>query len=88
MPSIGNLIIYHRLRWLGKVCRMADDRLPLRLVWKDWWTRPSGSPTQNLDRVVRDDLVQLSEWHGVFGPTVPVVRVQIYKILDKSYSQA
>ena len=28
-------------------------------VWKDWWTCPSGSPTQNLDRVCAGGFSQI-----------------------------
>jgi hypothetical protein len=68
MPSIGNLVSYHRLRWLGKVCRMTDDRLPLRTLFGRIGGRaPRGRPPKTWIEYVREDLVQLSELHGVFG---------------------
>ncbi len=68
MPPIGTLISYHRLRWLGKVCRMTDDRLPLRTLFGRVGGRaPRGRPPKTWIEYVREDLVHLSELHGVFG---------------------
>jgi hypothetical protein len=68
MPSIGTLISCHRLRWLGKVCRMTDDRLPLRTLSARVGGRaPRGCPPITWIGSVREDLVHLSELHGVFG---------------------
>jgi hypothetical protein len=48
----SEIISYHRLRWLGKVCRMTGDRLPLSTLFGRIGGRvPRGLPTQNLDRV-------------------------------------
>ncbi len=66
--AIKTLITYHRLRWLGKVCRMTDDRLPLRTFFGRIGGRaPRGRPPKTWIEYVREDLVQLSELHGVFG---------------------
>ncbi len=88
MPSIGNLVSYHRLRWLGKVCRRTDDRLPLRTLFRRLVGRaPRGRPPTTWIEYVREAFVQLSELHGVSGtymnlhvcfrnPMQLVVRVQ------------
>jgi hypothetical protein len=68
MPSIQNLISYHRLRWLGKVCRMNDDRLPLRTIFgRSGGRTPGGRPPKTWRKNVREDLLHLSELYGVFG---------------------
>ncbi len=65
MTSIGNLFSYHRLRWLGKVCRMTEDRLPLRTLFGRIGGRaPRGRPPTTWIEYVREDLVHLSELHG------------------------
>ena len=72
MPIIEQLH-NHRLRWLGHVLRMSDDRLPWRALFaepKSSWKRPSGgrhmawqrnmkSLTEGLSRV---DNVRLAGW--------------------------
>ena len=43
--SIIEQLHNHRLRWLGHVLRMSDDRLPRRALFaepKSSWKRPSG----------------------------------------------
>jgi hypothetical protein len=45
VPSLQQLITYHRLRWLGKVCRMIQDRLPIKpLFGKFGGQLPGGRP--------------------------------------------
>ena len=68
VPSIKNLIAYHRLRWLGKVCRMNDDRLPVKTLFGRIGGRgPRGRPPKTWIEYTRDDLLHLSELHGVAG---------------------
>jgi hypothetical protein len=55
------------LRWLGKICRMTDDRLPLRtLIGRIGGRAPRGRPPKTWIEYGREDLVHLSEVHGVF----------------------
>jgi hypothetical protein len=71
MPSTGNLIGYQRLRWLGKVRRMTGDRLPLRTLFGRIGGRaPRGRPPKTWIEYVRENLVHLSELHGVSGTYV------------------
>jgi len=68
MPSIENLITYHRLRWLGKVCRMSHDRLPVRTLFgRISGHGPRGRPHKTWIEFTRDDLTRLSELQGVRG---------------------
>ncbi len=68
MPSIRNLVTYHRLRWLGKVCRMSDDRLPLRTLFGRIAARITrGRPLKTWIECARDNLQYLSELHGMKG---------------------
>ncbi len=68
MPSIWSLISYHRLRWLGKACKMTDDRLPLKTLFRRiGGCAPRGRPPKTWIECVREDLVQFSKLHGVFG---------------------
>ncbi len=68
VPSIGNLITYHRLRWLGKVCRMNPDRLPVKTLFRRINGRgPRGRPHKTWIEYTRDDLIRLSELLGVRG---------------------
>ena len=61
-PTIQNLITYHRLRWLGKVCRMQEDRLPIRILFgRSGGQLPRGHPPKTWLEYVKDDLRHLSE---------------------------
>jgi hypothetical protein len=89
VPSIRNLSSYYRLKWLWKVCRMTDDRLPLRTLSGRIGRRGPGSPTQNLDRVCAGGFSPLIRIAcGVWNIHELVVTVQRQRILDNSYSQA
>jgi hypothetical protein len=61
-PTIQNLITYHRLRWLGKVSRMQEDRLPIRILFGTFAGQlPIGRPPKTWLEYVKDDLWHLSE---------------------------
>jgi hypothetical protein len=63
-PTIQNLITYHRLRWLGKVSRMQEERLPIRMLFGRFTGQLSrGRPSKTWLEYVRDDLKHLSEIH-------------------------
>jgi hypothetical protein len=67
-PTIQNLITYHRLRWLGKVSRMQEDRLPIRVLFGRLAGQlPRGRPTKTWLEYVKDDLKHLSEMHSTQG---------------------
>jgi hypothetical protein len=67
-PTIQNLITYHRLRWLGKVSRMQEDRLPIRMLFGRFAGQlPRGRPTKTWLEYVKDDLQHLSEMHSTQG---------------------
>ncbi len=68
MPSIENVITYHGLQWLGKVCRMSHDRLPVRTLFgRISGHGPRGRPHKTWIEFTRDDLTRLSELQGVRG---------------------
>jgi hypothetical protein len=90
MPSIQNLINYHRLQWLGKVCRMSDDRLLLKILFGRICGRtPRGRPPTNLDRGCVGGFrpVVRVAW-GVWNIHQLVGTVQRLESLDNSYSHA
>ena len=67
-PTVQNLITYHRLRWLGKVCRMQEDRLPIRMLFgRSAGQLPRGHPPKTWLEYVKDDLRHLSELRGING---------------------
>ena len=62
MEAIGALISYRRLRWLGHMARMADDRLPKQLLFGGiaLQSKPSvGRPPKCWQDYVREDLARL-----------------------------
>jgi hypothetical protein len=62
-PSIDQLIMLHRLRWLGHVLRMPDDRLPRRAVFAQpcvEWKRPRGGQVMTWQRNMKALTSQLS----------------------------
>ena len=67
-PAIQNLITYHRLRWLGKVCRMQEDRLPIRMLFgRSAGQLPRGRPPNTWLEDIKDDSRRLSELRGIYG---------------------
>jgi hypothetical protein len=67
-PTIQNLIIYHRPRWLGKVSRMQEERLPIRMLFGRFAGQLSRSrPSKTYLEYVRDDLQNLAEIHQTYG---------------------
>jgi hypothetical protein len=80
---------YHRLRWLGKVCRMNHDRLPVRTLFgRISGHGPRGRPHTTWIEFTRDDLTRLSELQGVDGTYIELVgTVQIQESLDNRYSR-
>ncbi len=55
------LLTYYRLRWLGKVSRMQDDRLPIRLFGRFSGQIPVGHPPKTWLDYARQDLWHLSD---------------------------
>jgi hypothetical protein len=68
IPSIENVIRYHRLRWLGHVARMDPERLPVQVLF-GWieGKRPIGRPRKTWIDTVRDDLRVLSDLNNKRG---------------------
>ena len=68
IPSIENIIRYHRLRWLGHVVRMGPERLPIQVLF-GWieGKRPRGRSRKTWIDAVLDDLGVISELHGKRG---------------------
>lgn len=73
IPSMQNLVtgIYHRLQWLGNVCRMKDNRVSIRALFGRTDGRTSGGrSSMTWTGFVRGDLRYRSDLHGVFGHTL------------------
>jgi len=68
IPSIENVIRYHRLRWLGHVARMDPERLPIQVLY-GWieGKRPIGRPRKTWIDTVRDDVRVLSDLNNKRG---------------------
>ena len=57
MPRIADLLKYRRLRWLGHIARMNDDRLPKQLLFGTIeGTGRRGRPAKSWNDCVREDL--------------------------------
>ena len=62
MVYVDKEIQYRRLRWLGHVGRMADDRLPKRLLFSQVsGQRPVGRPRLMWNDLARADLISVRE---------------------------
>ena len=66
IESVGALISYRRLRWLGHAARMSNARLPKQMLFgmlapaQDRIARPAaGRPTKAWSDYVREDLGHL-----------------------------
>lgn len=65
LPSIAALLRSLRLTWLGHIARMADSRLPKRLLFAQRdGTRPLGPPRPTLRRLLDADVKKLRENRG------------------------
>lgn len=67
--DMADIVRKHRLRWLGHVARMNDDRLPKRLLFGELLaTRPRHGPRKRWRDVVSSDLTVLdltaSSWYA------------------------
>ena len=63
MPKISDLLKYRRLRWLGHIARIKDDRLPKQLLFGTIRGRGRrGRPVKSWNDCVRDDLGLTCHW--------------------------
>ena len=68
VASISSLLRYHRLRWLGTVCRMTPDRLPIKVLFADIENRGQrGRPHLTWKALVQKDIEALSQEQGLRG---------------------
>ena len=71
VASISSLLRYHRLRWLGHVCRMAPNRLPLTVLSADINSRGQrGRPQNTWKALIKKDIKDLSEEEGLRGTLI------------------
>ena len=71
VASISSLLRYHRLRWLGHVCRMAPNRLPLTVLFADINSRGQrGRPQNTWKALIQKDIKDLSEEEGLRGTLI------------------
>jgi hypothetical protein len=64
-PTITETIRLHRLRWLGHVQRMEENRIPKKVLYMTFeTTRPRGRPRKRWEDEVREDgrVVGGEEW--------------------------
>ena len=63
-PSMTEIIRERRLRWLGYVGRMGNERLPDRMLFtgSEEGHRNGGRPRKSWAELARDDLVQVQEY--------------------------
>jgi hypothetical protein len=62
-PEINELITLHRLRWLGHVLRMSNDRLPFRALFSQPcadWKKPKGGQAMTWQRSMKTLTSKLS----------------------------
>ena len=67
--SIANCLSYRRLRWLGHLARMSDERMPKKLLFGVLeGTAPRGRPSKQWHDNVRSDLKKLNicySWYNL-----------------------
>ena len=62
VPSIARRMRTNRLRWLGHIARMSDNRLPKKALFSRLTnTRPGGRPFKSWRQVIVDDLHLIGE---------------------------
>ena len=60
LPTIAGEVRFRRLRWLGHVSRMSDDRLPKKLLFGQMLgTGVRGRPMDSWNKIVCSDLLKL-----------------------------
>ena len=60
IPKIGDVISYRRLRWLGHIGRMTEDRMPQQLLFSKFeGEQGRGRPLKTWSDYVRKDLEDL-----------------------------
>ena len=61
LPTIASEVRFRRLRWLGHVSRMSDDRLPKKLLFGQMLgTGVRGRPMDSWNKIVCSDLLKNS----------------------------
>ena len=95
VEAISNLASFRRLRWLGHLARLPDDRLPKRLLFgslphsEDQARRP-GRALKSWSDYVRDDLHNLSmpyQWYSL-AQNRNKWRNKIYLLLEHTQPEA
>ena len=57
LPSIAGEVCFRRLKWLGHVARMSEDRLPQKLLFgRVEGTGPRGRPMDTWNKIACNDL--------------------------------
>ena len=65
VPKITDLLKYRRLRWLGHVGRMSEDRMPLQMLFSTLsGVGNIGRPLKSWNDYVREDLESIGLGHG------------------------
>lgn len=63
LPCIFAYVRYHRLRWLGVLCRMSSVRLPKQVAFGSVSAHYKGRVLRRWDVTIRDDLQILFNWN-------------------------